>query len=55
MKSGMGDNAWGGVNCMGNEVKILNRVKCLKESVHTLGYEDLVCRPSIEISSKREH
>ena len=58
-KSGMADHIWkenGNHLPLWGKVEIIDRaehwrIRCLKESVHMLGYNDLLSRPSIELNT----
>ena len=58
-KSGMADHIWkekGNHLLLWVEVEIIDRtehwrIRCLKESAHTFGYNDLLSRPSIELNT----
>ena len=58
-KSGMADHIWkenGNHLPLWDKVEIIDRaehwrIRCLKESAHMLGYNDLLSRPSIELNT----
>ena len=58
-KLGMADHIWkekGNYLILWDKVEIIDwakhwRVRCLKESAHMLGYNDLLSRPSIELNT----